>query len=71
MGRVYGSILHGPPRTIHQSQGLSLDDVVSNPCGVNKHGLAYIALSWICTKEKLYLLTPLTTSNFQVENSCA
>jgi exonuclease III len=56
-------------RTIHRSQGLSLDDVVFNPCGVTKHGLAYTALSRIRTKEKLYLLTPLTTSNFQVETS--
>jgi hypothetical protein len=54
-------------RTIHQFQGLSLDDMVFNPCGENKHGLGYTTLSWIRTKEKLYLLTPLTTSNFQVE----
>ena len=54
-------------RTIHRSQGLSLDDVVFNPYGVNKHGLAYTTLSRIRTKEKLYLLSPLTTSNFQVD----
>jgi hypothetical protein len=48
---------------------LSLDDVVFYPSGVNKHGLAYTALSRIRTKEKLYLLTPLTTLNFQVDIS--
>jgi hypothetical protein len=43
--------------------------MVFNSCGINKHGLGYTALSRIRTKEKLYLLTPLTTSNFQVETS--
>lgn len=34
-------------RTIHRSQGLSLDDVAFDLFGVNKHGLVYTALSRI------------------------
>ena len=48
---------------------MSLDDLVFNPCGVNKHGLAYTALSRIRSKEKLYLSTPLEISNFQIDSS--
>jgi hypothetical protein len=54
-------------RTIHQSQELSLDDFIFYLSSVNKHGLAYTALSRIRTNVKLYLSTPLTTSNFQVD----
>jgi hypothetical protein len=52
--------------TIYRSQGLSFDDVVFNPFGVNKHGLAFITYTY---QRKLYLLIPLTTSNFQVDIS--
>ena len=45
--RIQFPIQLAAARTIHRAQGLSLDDLVFNPCGVNKHGLAYTALSCI------------------------
>jgi hypothetical protein len=38
-------------RTIHRSQGLTLDELAFDPTNVTKHGLTYIALSRVCTKE--------------------
>jgi hypothetical protein len=43
-------------KTIHCYQGLSLDELVFDPTNVKKHGLTYIPLSRIRTKEKLFLL---------------
>jgi len=54
-------------RTIYQYQFLSLDEMTFTQNGVNKHGFAYIALACTRTKEKLYLLHPLTTLNFQID----
>ena len=54
-------------RPIHRSQGLSLDEMAFDPTNVTKHGLTYIALSRIRTKEKLYLLTPLEHKKFHVD----
>ena len=48
---------------------MSLDDLVFNPCGINKHGLAYTTLSRIRSKEKLYLSALLEISNFQIDSS--
>ena len=67
--RIQFPIQLAATRTIHRAQGLSLDDLVFNPCGVNKHGLAYTALSHIRSKEKLYLSAPLEISNFQINSS--
>jgi hypothetical protein len=41
-------------RTIHCSQGLSLDELVFDPTNLKKHGLTYITLSRMQTKEKLF-----------------
>lgn len=65
--RIQFPIQLAAARTIHRSQGLSLDDVAFNPTNINKHGLTYTALSRVRTKEKLYLLAPLTVSNFRVD----
>jgi hypothetical protein len=56
-------------RTVHRSQGLSLDEMAFDPSGINEHGLTYYALSQIRTKEKLYLLHPLANSHFQIDKS--
>jgi hypothetical protein len=37
-----------------------------DPLSVTKHGLTYTTLSHICSKEHLYLLSPLSTKNFHV-----
>ena len=47
IARIHFPIQLAAAKTIHKAQGLSLDDLVFNPCGVNKHGLVYIALSCI------------------------
>ncbi len=44
------------PRTIHPSQGLSLDELIFDPTNVKKHGLTCTTLSPIRTKEKLSML---------------
>ena len=54
-------------QTIHLSQGLSFNDLAFNPSDINKHRLAYTTLSYVRTKEKIYLLAPLTISNFHVD----
>jgi len=43
--------------------------MTSDPNKINKHGLKYNALSRIRTKEKLYLLSPLANSHFQIDKS--
>ena len=40
-----------------------------DPSRINKHGLTYTALSQIRTKEKIFLLHLLMTSNFQIDKS--
>ncbi len=52
--------------TIHQTQGLTLDHFTFGPTNITKHGLTYIALSWVHSKKHLYLLSPLSNKNFQV-----
>jgi hypothetical protein len=54
-------------KTIHQSQGLSLNILAFDPTNVRKHGLSYIALSCIRIKEGLYLLPPLQHQNFRID----
>jgi len=54
-------------RTIHYFQGLSLDELVFDPTNVKKHGLTYITLSHIRTKEKQFLLNPFQHEIFYVD----
>jgi exonuclease III len=54
-------------RTIHRSQGLTLDNVAFDPTGIRIHGLVYTALSRVRNIESLYLLNPLTKNNFKVK----
>jgi hypothetical protein len=54
-------------RTMHCSQGLSLDELVFDPTNIKKHGLTYTTLSHIQTKEKLFLLAPLQHEFFYVD----
>ncbi len=56
-------------RTIHQSQGLSLDEMAFNPRNVNNHGLIYTTLFHLWTKENLYLFVPLQHKNFHFDDS--
>jgi hypothetical protein len=42
------------PKTIHHSQGLSLDELAFDPSNVKKHGLMHTTLYHIQTKEKLF-----------------
>lgn len=51
-------------RTIHRSQGLTLEEIALCPKKVNKHGLTCIALSCVRSPNNLYLLSPLTNKNF-------
>jgi hypothetical protein len=54
-------------RTIHISQGLTLDSVSFDPAGIQIHGLVYTALSRVRNIESLYLLSTLTKDNFKVK----
>jgi exonuclease III len=54
-------------RTIHRSQGLTLDSVAFDPAGIRIHGLVYTALSRVRNIESLYLLNPLKMDNFKVK----
>ena len=47
-------------RTIHRSQGLTLDNVAFDPSGIRKHGLVYTTLSHVRNIQSLYLLNALT-----------
>jgi hypothetical protein len=53
-------------RTIHRSQGLSLDELAFDPTNLRNHGLSCTNFSRIQTKEGLYLLTPLDHQNFHI-----
>jgi ATP-dependent DNA helicase PIF1 len=55
-------------RTVHRSQGLTLDKVVFQPAGIRIHGLVYTTLSRVRSIESLYLLSPLTKDNFKVKH---
>jgi hypothetical protein len=54
-------------RTVHMSQGLTLDSVAFDPSGIRKHGLVFTTLSRVKNMESLYLLNPLTHKNFRVK----
>jgi exonuclease III len=54
-------------RTIHRSQGLTLDSVAFDPTGIRIHGLVYTALSRVRNIESLYLLNALKMDNFKVK----
>jgi len=54
-------------RTIHWSQGLSLNELAFGPTNVKKHGLWNIVFSCIRTKEGLYLLIPFQHQNFHID----
>jgi hypothetical protein len=45
--RIQFSIQLAITKTIHQSQGLSLDELAFDPTNVKKHGLSYIVFSHI------------------------
>jgi hypothetical protein len=69
VSRVQFPIQLATARTIHRAQGLSLDRLAFNPQNVSKHGLSYTALSRVRSKEQLYLLHPICSRNFHVEQS--
>ncbi len=54
-------------RTIHRAHGLTLDHLAFDPSGITKHGLTYTILSRVHSKKHLYLLSPLSNKNFQVD----
>jgi hypothetical protein len=54
-------------RTMHRSQGLTLDSVAFDPTGIQKHGLVYTTLSHVKNIESLYFLNALTHENFRVK----
>ncbi len=54
-------------KNIHCFQGLSLDKLVLDPINVQKHGLTYTTLSYIQTKEKIFLLVPLQHDFFYMD----
>jgi hypothetical protein len=39
-----------------------------DPIHVTKHNLTYTKLSIICSKDHLYLLSPLSKTNFQIDH---
>ena len=55
--RIQFPIQLAAARTVHRSQGLSLDEMTFDPSGINKNGLTYIALSQIREKEKIIFIT--------------
>ena len=54
-------------RTVHKSQGLTLDNVAFQPVGIQIHGLVYTTLSCVKSIDSLYLLSLLTKDNFKVK----
>jgi hypothetical protein len=52
-------------RTMHFSLGLTFDCLTFDPINVTKHGLLYIALLRVRSKEKLYLFSPLLHNFFK------
>ncbi len=67
MTRIQFSIQLVVGCTIHCAQGLTFERLAFNPFGVPKHGLTYITLFQIPSKKYVYLLSPLSTKNFQVD----
>lgn len=55
-------------RTIHRTQGLTLDKLAFDPTGMTQHGLVYTALSRVKTIDSLYLLSKLSHKNFHVKD---
>ena len=55
-------------RTIHRSQGLTMEALAFDPTGIRQHGLTYTALSQTKSVDSLFLLQPLTTKNFKVKD---
>jgi hypothetical protein len=53
-------------RTIHRTQGLTLNYLNFDPNGIYKHGLTYITFSHIKNKENFYLFQPLQMKNFHI-----
>jgi endonuclease/exonuclease/phosphatase (EEP) superfamily protein YafD len=56
-------------RTVHKSQGLTLDNVAFQPVGIRIHGLVYTALSHVRSIDSLYLLSSLSKDNFKVKQN--
>jgi hypothetical protein len=54
-------------RTIHRSQGLTLDSVAFDHAGIQIHGLVYTTLSRVRGIDSLYLSSALTKDNFKVK----
>jgi ATP-dependent exoDNAse (exonuclease V) alpha subunit len=53
-------------RTIHRTQGLTLDGLAFDPTGVTQDGLVYTALSRIKNISSIYLIQKLTPKKFHV-----
>lgn len=53
-------------RTIHRTQGLTLEKMAFDPSGISQHGLIYTTLSRVRNINALYILQRLTTKNFNV-----
>ncbi len=58
-------------RTIHQTQGFTLDYLTFDPTNVYKHDLTYTTFFHIKKKENFYLLQPLGMNFFQINPSVA
>ncbi|XP_059077054.1 uncharacterized protein LOC131876217 [Cryptomeria japonica] len=54
-------------RTIHRSQGLTMQGLAFDPTGIKQHGLTYTTLSRTRSIESLFLLKPLNPTNFKVK----
>jgi hypothetical protein len=53
---------------IHHAQGLTFDHLAFDSTSVTKHGLTYITLFRIYSKNHLYLFSPLSNKNFQINH---
>ena len=53
-------------RTIHRTQGLTLEKMAFDPSGISQHGLIYTTLSRVRNINALYILQRLTKKNFNV-----
>ncbi len=65
--KVQFSIQWTMGHTIHQAQRLTLEHLIFDPSNVTKHGLTYIPLFCIYSKEHLYLLCPLLSNFFYAD----
>ena len=54
-------------RTIHRTQGLTLDGLAFDQTGVTQDGLVYTALSRVKIISSIYLIQKLTPKNFHVK----